>query len=288
MVFLVLSVLCSALNIWIFKLFEKFGVDNFPAIVVNYFVCVAVGFYLSEIPVIPSEIIQKDWLWISIALGTLFIGGFNLIAITTQRAGVAAVTVASKVSMVMPVAVAILFYGDNLTLQKLVGVLMVVGAIFFTAVKDASELKTLSKEIMLPLFVWITSGIIEILIDYAQRFELQSEDFPGFLVANFGLAGLIGLIVLLYFMLSNKQNFTIKHLIGGLILGVPNYFSIYFLLKALKESGIESSALFPIANIGIVLLAIMGGMLFFKERLSSFNWIGVGLAIVSIILIASA
>lgn len=279
MIFLALAIFFSALNIWIFKLYQQFDIKIFQAIVTNYFVCVALGLVFSEIPISLASITGASWLPISAFLGLLFIGGFNLIAITTQRVGVAAVTVASKISMILPIAVAIIFYSDVLNWQKVLGVFMAIGAIFFTAVQDKSELKTLKKAIILPLLVWFSSGIIEILLDYVQRFQLESSEFPAFLVANFGLAGLIGLVALLFWVFTGKMKLGAKHIFAGVCLGFPNYGSLYFLLKALKESGLESSELFPIANIGIVLLAIIGGMVFFKEKLTPFNWIGVGLAI---------
>ncbi len=288
MLYLILSIICSAVNIWIFKIYEKFEINVFQAIVVNYFVCVAMGLLFTEVPISANAILNSSWLWVSACLGVLFIGGFNLIAITTQRAGVAVVTVASKVSMVMPIAVAIMFYGDAFSFQKLIGILMVIGAILFTSVKDFSELNTLKKVILLPLLVWISSGIIEIILDYVQNpsgLNIKTQEFPSFLVANFGLAGLIGLVILIGLIITGKNKLGLKHIFAGVCLGMPNYGSLYFLLLGLKESGLESSAVFPITNIGIVLLAIIGGVLFFKEKLSSFNLIGVGLAIGAIVLL---
>jgi uncharacterized membrane protein len=69
-------------------------------------------------------------------------------------------------------------------------------------------------------------------------------------------------------------------------LGVFNYYSIYYLLKALRSDSLNSSTIFTINNVAIVMLTTLVGILFFKEKLIHKNWIGIGLAIISIILVA--
>jgi drug/metabolite transporter (DMT)-like permease len=74
-----------------------------------------------------------------------------------------------------------------------------------------------------------------------------------------------------------------NNIIAGIVLGVPNYFSIYFVLDSLEKLG--GIIVFPILNIGVVLLSSILSYLFYKEYLSKLNWIGIGLACISILLI---
>ena len=78
----------------------------------------------------------------------------------------------------------------------------------------------------------------------------------------------------------------IKNLIAGILLGVPNYFSIIFLIKSLQTRGFESSMLFTINNVGIVVLSTIFGVVLFKEHFSLKNKIGIALAIFGIIMVA--
>ena len=71
-------------------------------------------------------------------------------------------------------------------------------------------------------------------------------------------------------------------------MGIPNYYSIYYLLKALQTKGLESSTLFTINNVAIVTLTTIFGLVLFKERLFAKNWIGIAIAIISIIIVTSA
>lgn len=285
MIYLALSILFSSLNLWIFKIFEQQKINNLQAIVFNYFTCVFVGLLLSDVSIVPSEIVGKSWFLLSIALGILFIVGFNLIAATTQKAGVSIASVSSKVSMILPIIIAVSFYGDSFSIVKLIGITIAFISIIFTSIKSSDDLKNLKSVFLLPFLVWLSSALIEVILDYVERFAITPEVYPMFLIINFGLAGVLGLIYLVFSSIKNKQSITAKNLIAGLVLGVPNYFSIYFLLYALNQGSMGSSAIFPLNNIGIVLLSIFGSILFFKEKLTKYNWIGVGLAVLAIILI---
>ena len=48
-----------------------------------------------------------------------------------------------------------------------------------------------------------------------------------------------------------------------------------FLIKALQDEGFESSTLFTINNVGIVVVSTLVGILLFKEKFSIKNKIGV-------------
>ncbi|HRB19940.1 MAG TPA: hypothetical protein PKZ14_07645, partial [Chitinophagales bacterium] len=71
---------------------------------------------------------------------------------------------------------------------------------------------------------------------------------------------------------------------GGIILGIPNYFSLYFLLKTLDTLTWQSSIIFPINNLGIVGLSAIAGVALFQEKMNTQKIIGFILAISSIIL----
>ena len=77
----------------------------------------------------------------------------------------------------------------------------------------------------------------------------------------------------------------IKSIVGGLFLGIPNYYSMYFLIKALQSKNLESATVFTLINIGIILLTTFFGILLFKEKLLKQNYFGIALAIIAVILV---
>jgi multidrug transporter EmrE-like cation transporter len=79
---------------------------------------------------------------------------------------------------------------------------------------------------------------------------------------------------------------TIRSVAGGIILGVPNYFSIYAITKALDSGIVQSSVLYPINNMGIVICSAIGAVLLFREKLSWMNWTGIAISVLAIGMIA--
>jgi drug/metabolite transporter (DMT)-like permease len=72
-----------------------------------------------------------------------------------------------------------------------------------------------------------------------------------------------------------------RHIRAGILLGVPNFFSIYFLM-AMLESGWSGSILYPINNLGILLFASFFGWLIFGERLDKKHAVGFLLSLIAI------
>jgi uncharacterized membrane protein len=97
---------------------------------------------------------------------------------------------------------------------------------------------------------------------------------------------LTGLVFIGVKSVKNPLRVNLKNILGGIALGVPNYFSIFFLIRALRSEMLESSALFTLNNVAIVMFSTLMGILMFKEKLSLKNWGGVVLAVFSIILVA--
>ena len=104
----------------------------------------------------------------------------------------------------------------------------------------------------------------------------------------FGTAFVSGFIGLLSTRLKGQYSVGWKEVMAGIALGVPNYFSLYFLLRALEHSGMESSAVLPIINIGVVTTAALVAFVIFREKLSIINLAGIGLAIAAIAMLSMA
>ena len=108
-----------------------------------------------------------------------------------------------------------------------------------------------------------------------------------FSATTFLIAG-IGIILSIAFKKTFGFKNDIRTIIAGIILGIVNYSSIYFLLRALNNESLESSSIFTINNVAIVMITSLIGLLFYKESLSKRNWFGISLAIISIILISTS
>lgn len=272
----------------IFKLFDRYGINRYQAIVFNYLVCVVTGcITLGEIP-FERSMLSAPWLPIMIVLGFLFMGGFNLISRTVTHFGMAITSVAQRMSLGVSATFAILYYNEPYDAFKVVGILLALSAVVFINIpnKKISELEVgfTSEEqsskwlILYPISIFFVSASIEILLQYLHTIHHMKPAIES--IVLFASAGIVGVLGLVFF----KEKVQFKNIVGGIALGVPNYFSIYSMLNALGV--MDGSVVYSLCNITIVTGAALVGYLVFKERLSLLNMVGILLSIGAITLIA--
>ncbi|WP_411031008.1 EamA family transporter [Spongiimicrobium sp. 3-5] len=282
---LALSVLFSSLIFVIFKLFSNYKVETFYAIIVNYMVACLVGLFFYKGDIALTEIPTKPWFLGTVALGLLFILVFNIMAQTSQKIGVSVASVATKMSLVIPVLFGLFLYEEKLGTLKGIGIVLALASVYLASVKE----KTISisrNALLLPLLVFIGSGLIDTSIKYLQATYISNNEFPLFSATVFASAASVGAAIVLINVFRKPLGFSLRNIIGGIVLGVPNYFSIYFLLKALNNEALTSASIFTINNVAIVMLSTLLGIVLFKEKISTKNWGGIALAIISIFLVA--
>jgi len=300
MLFLLLSVISSTVLVMVFKFFPKYGIDTFQAIVVNYFVCIICGtLVLGRFP-FSGETLSAPWLPYSMGLGILFISGFYAVGMTVLFFGLTVASVLQKMSLVISVPFAIIAFSEPATAMKICGVLLALGAVILSnwpskksnsKIKDSDnpDKKSISPFLVwfFPLYAFFVSGAIECGLQYVQNSLLDSSAAASaeFSTGIFASAALIGSFVIIFNSFKNRPNFAVRNLVAGLLLGVPNYFSIYFLLKAFDVLG-DKSVVLPVNNIAIVAISAVLGVLLFSEKLSKINWLGVGLAAIAIAVIS--
>ena len=286
MIYLIISICISSGLFVIFKLFEVFKIDTLQAIVVNYLVAAILGFYLSDLLVSANEIASQSWFWGAFLLGILFIAVFNLMALTSQRNGLSVASVASKMSLVVGVIFGILYYRESANYIKVIGILLALIAVYLASVKNSpSESQSKKNGLLFPVLLFFGSGCIDTSLKFFETEYVQEGGVPIFSATIFGFACLFGVIILVFKAVKGEFNFHYKNILGGIMLGIPNYFSIVYLLKALSADGMESSTAFTVNNVGIVVLSTFFGLLLFKERLSIKNWAGVAIAVLSVYLV---
>ena len=288
MIYLLLSILSSSIIFVVFKLFKRFEINTLQAIVVNYFIACMVGFfgYLKTEDI--SGIPEKPWFIGTLILGALFIIVFNLAAITTQRSGLSVVSVATKMSVAIPVMFGIYYYQESAGILKILGILLALIAVYLTSIKAKSGIAIKKKNLIFPILVFLGSGIIDTTIKFLESGYVNRTDVALFSSTIFSVAGTIGVLILCIQAVQGRLKITGKNILGGIALGIPNYFSIYFLVLALRNNGFDSSTIFTINNVAIVLVSTVLGIVLFREKLIPKNWIGIILAVISILLVANS
>jgi drug/metabolite transporter (DMT)-like permease len=291
--FLSIAILLNTLIFVIFSLFPRMKVNTLQAIVVNYLVCAAIGIYFVEDP---NQFValnfQKVWVQTGAILGVLFVFTFYLIAYTTQACGISVATVANKISLVIPVFFSIYVFSEwkkSMLNLQFAGIVIALVAIIFASIQDKK--KPLIKiprtySVLLPILIFIFGGAIDTLINYSKFYISTLEEEKIFTSIVFTIAAVTGLVALLIQLKVNRESFNSRSIFAGLLLGFPNYFSIFFLVKSLSAFHNNAAFVYPVINMGIIILSALVSIIAFREKLSSLNKIGIALALGSLILLS--
>ncbi len=269
-----------------FKLIAKNHVNILQAIVINYTICVIEGALVQKSFPPISEILQSEWLLYAMGLGCLFISVFYLTALTVKFSGVAVASIASKLSLIIPVIAAYFLYDETFTWLKIAGIIVAKIAVVLAAYKEDTEhLQHNFNYYFFPLLVVFGSGIIDAFTKWNQENTLQESEFNLFLICVFGTAACIGWLILIFKYIRSRETFTLKSIGHGMLLGIPNYGTMYFLIAVLNLPGWHSSTVFPVNNIAIVVASCLVALVVFKEKLSRINLLGITLSLAAILMI---
>jgi drug/metabolite transporter (DMT)-like permease len=115
------------------------------------------------------------------------------------------------------------------------------------------------------IVLFVGSGLLDFLLNFVQKSMLGALTPSLFSAFGLGLAGLMGSVILLWNTLRGRTRFAWKNLLAGVILGIPNYFSIYLLISAYRDTGWSDSTVLAVNNVSVVVLSALTGFLLFKE-----------------------
>ena len=284
MIYLLLSIVFNAVLFVIIKLFARFNIDALQALVVNYFVAFLVGLFFLDNSLAPKEIISHDWFKGSILLGFVFISTFYATTLTSQRNGLSVASVASKMSVIIPITLGVILYNESLGFVKIIGILLALIAVYFTSKKETGEVQN-ANNLLFPVLVFLGAGTIDASLKYLQTYHVPANQIGLFSTVTFFCAFTVGVLTLLFLTIRGQIKFSGRNILGGIALGLPNYFSLYYLVKMLEAKAFQSATLFTIHNISIVLVSTFVGILFFKEKISLRNAFGIGLALFALYLV---
>lgn len=274
---LILTILLTVILFICFKEFSKRDINTHQAITFNYLTASLLAFIFYKKPISILEIISSNWILPTIALGIFFIIMFNVMAITTQKLGISIASMASKISLIIPVIGAFLIQqNSNISYTNGAGIILAIIAIYLAFKKKNKN----HQSIYIAIILFFGTGILDMYLDYIQHNLLDNNNQSSqFIIIVFFIAFITGLIKVIF----SKEKIKTRNVIAGISLGIPNYLSIYYVLISLEKLG--GIIVFPILNISVVLLSTMLSFLLYKEYLSKLNWAGIILACISIILI---
>lgn len=280
---LLFSILTSSVVFLIFKGFDRYRIDTFQAVVANYLTASFCGFALFGGDFRAGFLERPEWLFWGLGCAVIFLSLFSLIGLSSRTNGVGVTSVAVKLSLALSIFLIALVHGESFSTVKVLGVVLALAGVFLTTVQKGTERIAVA---WLPIVLFGGSAMLDILLNIIQK-EVLGEVTPAFFTAScFGVAGILGIAVCGVQKLRGVTSFSARSIASGIVLGIPNYFSIYLLIKSYRDVPWPDSNVLGVTNVGIVVLTVVMGRVVFKEVLTRSRQIGLLCAVISIALLS--
>ncbi len=282
MLYLILAIVFSTGVFVAMRLFERFKLDNHQALMWNYVFAAGTGFLMCKQLDTPAQLIDESWFGLSILTGFWFIFTYLLMTASTQRSGVTVTSLSSKLSVVLPTLAGVVLFSEKLNFVATMGIVLALVALVLVVGGKNTTNKDIKINWLLPVLIFFGTGTGDILMKLTEQ-QNTNDDMSFMIAFIYFIAMLFGILIVAHDLIRGKSKWQWKSSIGGIMLGVINFFSTFCVYHAMRC--FDNVVLFPIYNIGVVSLTALTGWLLFKEKLTWKNYLGLAIAIIAVILI---
>ncbi|WMJ78637.1 MULTISPECIES: EamA family transporter [unclassified Sedimentibacter] len=299
MIYLALSILCGILVAVIFRMFENQKINLHVIITFNYISALIVSLiivvyknmfnlislsslhnFMNEYNIIFRSTgilsIEASAGW-AIITGTLFGPIFCFSFFQYQKnisiSGMGIASTFMKISVVIPMIISMLFWKEYPSLMQSAGIILcIISILIFNLDFENIRHFKLNKNLILLI---ILGGLAQFTAKVYQKYG--SVDCRDILTLFIFLSSFITSLILL---LRHKSYICAKDVIIGLTLGIPNLFNTTFLVLAL--SYIDTSIAYMLSSLISIIIILIIGLFFFKEKIYKKDILGLIIALVSI------
>jgi drug/metabolite transporter (DMT)-like permease len=223
-----------------------------------------------------------------LALGVLLPAMFWVLAWSVRRVGVVLTDAAQRLSLLLPLLAAFTLFGEAFTWPKGAGMAIGLAAIACIVVRRHGSARNTAGTggWWLPLVVFFGMGAIDIL--FKRVAQLTGVPFADVLLATFALAFVLSGLALAWLYAARRACWHWRTAAGAVLLGVFNFGNILFYVQAHRHLASDPALVFSAMNIGVIVLAALVGMWWFGERPGKLNRVGLALAVVAVLVLATA
>ncbi len=216
----------------------------------------------------------------AILLGYIFAETFLIYSKAVGLAGTALATVSARLSVLIPVILSIIIYNESPDVKMLIGFILtlITFYLFYLSLKKKNVNDKSSNAYLILILLFLGIGLVDFSMKIFER-NFPVEEKATFVFLIFFSAFIYTLFRILY----KKIRFERETFKLGLLLGLPNVLAIHFILAALSQ--LPAIVVFPIQNIGVILLTAIMAYIIWKEKINNYGIAAIVVGIISIILL---
>ena len=308
MLYLLLAILASAAMAIVLKIQRSDGGNRYAVILGNYLTCIALSLFMikNEGAVWPP---LSSTIGMGLIAGAFYVGGLVTMQSSIAVHGAALSAAFSKLGLIVTLLVSFLWFGERPSALQILGLVLVLISLVVInlegtgkregtkgtgiknkSIKDKSkESEEQSQELPHPrcfpyglLLTLAACGLADAMSKvYAELGEAGEETTYFFLL--FSTAALLTLFLAFQERRRTGKTFRLPNLAAGILVGIPNYFSSYLLLRSMQA--LPAFLASPVFCTGTILVVLLVSTLFLKERLGRFQLLGIALILGALVLL---
>lgn len=282
MIYLILTILCSSSITLLFRYTEKRNPNKYGMLCTNYLICIASALcftgYSSKI--MPSGHDGMTAFGFGAVNGVIYLAGLVLNQRNVKTNGPIMTATFSRLGLLIPITGSIILLGERPGAVKISGILLAVSAIVFVSTSSGKEEAASHdfKEKLWLIIMLVVSGMSGLLTKIFQHTGNGRWDNQ-FLLYTFSMAFVLCTVLLI----KLGKKIRLADLLYGSALGIPNYLSSRFELKALNQ--IPAFIVFPSESICTILVVSLFSMFIFKERITKRQVTGILMIMAALVLL---
>ena len=276
MIYLLLAIATSAMVSIVMRTSEKYIKNNISMLCVNYLMCVILANYYTGIGRISfGEKGMQTAVFLGIFSGFLYLFSFVFLQLNIRKNGVVLSATFMKLGVLVPTLMSVIFFKERLELLQLIGFCIALFAIVLINFEKGQQSASFKMGLVILLLGGGSADAMSKVFE--QLGNVKYEDY--FLYFTF----ISAFVLCVIFAVFKKQRLHITDIIFGLLLGIPNYLSARFLLKAL--SSVPAVITYPTYSVATIVVVSIAGVVFFKEKLSKKQKSAIAIILVSLVLL---
>ena len=276
MLYLILAIASSALVSIFIRLSENYVKNNISMLCMNYMMCLllAVG-YTGMDKVFETGEGFGTAIGLGVVNGILFLASFVLLQINVRRNGVVLSATFMKLGVLVPTLLSVIAFREKPEVQQVIGFLVALLAIVLINFEKGQGEAGFKIGLILLLLGGGSGDAMAKIYDEVGAAQFEEQ----FLCFTFASA----LVLCVILVIKKQQKLTKTDILFGLLVGIPNYFSARFLLKAVGE--VPAVVAYPTYSVATIVVISVVGMLCFKEKITKRQQVAIGIILVALVLL---
>ena len=276
MFFLLLAILCSSALAIVMRLSEGHVQSRTCMLAVNYIACMLLSAVFMGFDLSLGTPGSGTTFGLGIINGFFYVASLLLMQFNIRKNGVILPSVFSRLGgLLVPLAVAICFFGETPTFVQLTGA--IIAGLSIIAINSGHRSASVSSIVSLLSLLMLDGCAASMSTVYEQLGSSALASQYLFYTFVTALACCLVLIV------KNRERFGWKEWAYGLGIGIPNFLASRCLLLALES--VPAVIVYPTRGVGGILVVSIAGIFLFRERLSKRQWAAMGAILIAVALL---